>query len=86
MFIDSVARGAEKNGMRREEALKISAQAVLGSAKMMLESGDSPWALINSVCSPGGTTIEGVATLQKEEFDKAVMEAVQASYEKDKRM
>ncbi|MBE6804521.1 MAG: pyrroline-5-carboxylate reductase, partial [Ruminococcaceae bacterium] len=65
---------------------KISAQAVLGSAKMMLESGDSPWALINSVCSPGGTTIEGVATLQNEEFDKAVMDAVQASYEKDKRM
>ena len=86
MFIDSMARGAEKNGMKREDALKISAQAVLGSAKMMLESDESPWALINSVCSPGGTTIEGVATLQKEEFDKAVMDAVQASYEKDKRM
>ena len=86
MFIDSMARGAEKNGMKREDALKISAQAVLGSAKMMLESGDSPWALINSVCSPGGTTIEGVATLQNEEFDKAVMDAVQASYDKDKRM
>ena len=86
MFIDSMARGAEKNGMKREDALKISAQAVLGSAKMMLESGDSPWALINSVCSPGGTTIEGIATLQNEEFDKAVMNAVQASYDKDKRM
>ena len=86
MFIDSMARGAEKNGMKREDALKISAQAVLGSAKMMLESGDSPWALINSVCSPGGTTIEGIATLQNEEFDKAVMDAVQASYDKDKRM
>ena len=86
MFIDSMARGAEKNGLKREDALKISAQAVLGSAKMMLESDDSPWALINSVCSPGGTTIEGVATLQNEEFDKAVMDAVQASYEKDKKM
>ena len=86
MFIDSMARGAVLNGMSREQALKISAQAVLGSAKMMLESDESPWALINSVCSPGGTTIEGVATLQKEEFDKAVMDAVQASYEKDKRM
>lgn len=86
MFIDSMARGAEKNGLKREDALKISAQAVLGSAKMMLESGESPWALINSVCSPGGTTIEGVATLQNEGFDKAVMDAVQASYEKDKKM
>ncbi len=86
MFIDSMARGAEKNGMKREDALKISAQAVLGSAKMMLESGDSPWALINSVCSPGGTTIEGIATLQNEEFDKAVMDAVQASFDKDKKL
>lgn len=86
MFIDSMARGAEKNGMKREDALKISAQAVLGSAKMMLESGDSPWALINSVCSPGGTTIEGIATLQNEGFDKAVMDAVQASFDKDKKL
>ena len=53
---------------------------------MMLESDESPRALINSLCTPGGTTNEGVATLQKEEFDKAVMDAVQASYEKDKRM
>ena len=86
MFIDSMARGAEQNGMSREQALKISAQAVLGSAKMMLESGESPWALINSVCSPGGTTIEGIATLQNKKFDEAVMNAVQASYEKDKRL
>ena len=86
MFIDSMARGAVLNGMSREQALKISAQAVLGSAKMMLESSENPWALINSVCSPGGTTIEGVATLQNENFDKVVMDAVQASYEKDKRL
>ena len=86
MFIDSMARGAVLNGMSREQALKISAQAVLGSAKMMLESEENPWALINSVCSPGGTTIEGIATLQNEGFDKAVMDAVQASYEKDKRL
>ncbi len=86
MFIDSMARGAVENGMNKEQALKISAQAVLGSAKMMLESGENPWALINSVCSPGGTTIEGIATLQNEKFDKAVMDAVQASFEKDKRL
>ena len=86
MFIDSMARGAVLNGMTKEQALKISAQAVLGSAKMMLESEENPWALINSVCSPGGTTIEGIATLQNEKFDKAVMDAVQASYEKDKKL
>ncbi len=86
MFIDSMARGAVENGMTKEQAIKISAQAVLGSAKMMLESEENPWALINSVCSPGGTTIEGIATLQNEKFDTAVMNAVQASYEKDKRL
>ena len=86
MFIDSMARAAVLNGMSKEQALKIAAQAVLGSAKMMLESDENPWALINSVCSPGGTTIEGIATLQNENFDKAVMDAVQASFEKDKRL
>lgn len=87
MFIDSMAREAVKNGMKKDEALKICAQAVLGSAKMVLEDKEhNPWALINSVCSPGGTTIEGVATLQNEGFDTAVMDAVKASLEKDKKL
>ncbi len=87
MFIDSMAREAVKNGMKKDEALKICAQAVLGSAKMILEDKDNnPWALINSVCSPGGTTIEGVAKLQEEHFDTAVMDAVKASLEKDKKL
>lgn len=87
MFIDSMAREAVKNGMKKDEALKICAQAVLGSAKMVLEdSENNPWALINSVCSPGGTTIEGVAKLQEEKFDTAVMDAVKASLEKDKKL
>lgn len=87
MFIDSMAREAVKNGMKKDEALKICAQAVLGSAKMILEDKENnPWALINSVCSPGGTTIEGVATLQKEGFDTAVMDAVKASLDKDKKL
>ena len=87
MFIDSMAREAVKNGMKKDEALRICAQAVLGSAKMILEDKDNnPWALINSVCSPGGTTIEGVAKLQSEGFDTAVMDAVKASLEKDKKL
>lgn len=87
MFIDSMAREAVKNGMKKDEALKICAQAVLGSAKMILEDKENnPWALINSVCSPGGTTIEGVAKLQNEGFDTAVMDAVKASLDKDKKL
>jgi hypothetical protein len=78
---------AVKNGMKKDEALKICAQAVLGSAKMILEDKENnPWALINSVCSPGGTTIEGVAKLQSEGFDTAVMDAVKASLDKDKKL
>lgn len=87
LFIDSMAREAVKNGMNKKDALKICAQAVLGSAKTILEDEDAnPWALINSVCSPGGTTIEGIAALEKEEFPEAVMNAVKASLEKDKKL
>ena len=86
MYIDSLARGAVKNGMPKDVALKIAAQAVLGSAKMILESDDHPWALVDKVCSPGGTTIEGVTALQENGFESAVMNAVQASYDKDKKI
>ena len=86
MYIDSLARGAVKNGMPKDMALKIAAQAVLGSAKMILESDEHPWNLVDKVCSPGGTTIEGVTSLQENAFEGTVMNAVQASYDKDKRL
>ena len=83
MFIDSLARGAVKNGMTKAAALEVAAQAVLGSAKMILESGEHPWKLVDAVCSPGGTTIEGVASLQNDGFEASVIKAVEASYNKD---
>ena len=86
MFIDSMARAAVKNGMTKQQALEVSAQAVLGSAKMILSSEEHPWQLVDRVCSPGGTTIEGVASLQKDGFENAVINAVEASYNKDKKM
>ena len=86
MFIDSLARGAVKNGMTKSAALEVAAQAVLGSAKMILESEEHPWKLVDAVCSPGGTTIEGVASLQKDGFEASVIKAVEASYNKDKRL
>ena len=84
MFIDSLARGAVKNGMTKAAALEVAAQAVLGSAKMILESQEHPWKLVDAVCSPGGTTIEGVASLQNDGFEASVIKAVEASYNKDK--
>ncbi|MCM1114415.1 MAG: pyrroline-5-carboxylate reductase [Clostridium sp.] len=86
MFIDSLARAGVKNGMKKDEALKIAAQTVYGSAKMILENDQHPWKLIDNVCSPGGTTIEGVTSLQADGFESAVHNAVQKAFEKDKRL
>ncbi len=86
MFIDSLARAGVKNGMKKETALYIAAQSVLGSAKMILESNEHPWELVDKVCSPGGTTIEGVASLQKDGFENSVLNAVEKAVEKDKKL
>ena len=86
MFIDAMARAAVKNGMSKQDALRVSAQAVLGSARMILESENHPWELVDRVCSPGGTTIEGVAALEECGFQAAVAAAVEASFNKDKRL
>lgn len=86
MYIDALARAAVKNGMNKQMALEIAAQSVLGSAKKILESSDHPWELIDKVCSPGGTTIEGVVSLQKSGFETAVETAVDAALDKDKKI
>lgn len=86
MFIDALARAGVKNGMKKDVALKIAAQSVLGSAKMILESDNHPFELIDQVCSPGGTTIEGVVSLQADGFESAVHNAVQKAVEKDKKL
>lgn len=86
MFIDALAMAAVKNGMTKAQALETAAQAVLGSAKLILESGEHPRKLVDAVCSPGGTTIEGVCALQENAFEATVEKAVEASYNKDKRL
>ena len=71
----------------KKDALKICAQAVLGSAKTILEDEDAnAWALINSVCSPGGTTIAAMNKLADEGFDKTVLSAMDACVEKTYKM
>ena len=86
MFIDSLARAGVQNGMSKSDALKISAQAVLGSAKTILNDSAHPWELVDNVCSPGGTTIEGVVSLQNDGFESSVIRAVNKSLEKDKKL
>lgn len=86
MFIDELARAGVKNGMKKDIALKIAAQAVLGSAKMILESDKHPYDLIDKVCSPGGTTIEAITSLQNDKFEAAIHNAVDKAVDKDKRL
>ncbi|WP_414839481.1 pyrroline-5-carboxylate reductase [Carnobacterium sp. TMP28] len=86
LFIDSLARGAVKNGMPKELATKIAAQAVLGSAKLVLESDQSPWNLIDQVSSPGGTTVAGIVALEDERFISTVIKGVDATIAKDREL
>ncbi|MCT4605776.1 MAG: pyrroline-5-carboxylate reductase [Marinisporobacter sp.] len=82
MFIEAMADAAVLDGMSREKAYKFAAQAVLGSAKMVLETGMHPGALKDMVCSPGGTTIEAVAVLEKKGLRDGVISAMRACTEK----
>ena len=86
MFIEAMADAAVAQGMPRKQAYQFAAQAVLGSAKMVLETGMHPGELKDMVCSPAGTTIEGVRTLEKQGFRSAVFEALQACSDKGKRV
>ena len=82
MFIEALADAAVRCGMPRNQAYTYAAQTVYGSAGMVLESGKHPAALKDMVCSPAGTTIEGVATLEENGFRNAVIKAVTAACEK----
>ena len=86
MFIDELARAGVKIGMNKKLSLQIAAQTVLGSAKYILESGEHPYELIDRVCSPGGTTIEGIAALQEFGFSNAITKAVDRALEKDTKL
>ncbi|MBQ7266464.1 MAG: pyrroline-5-carboxylate reductase [Firmicutes bacterium] len=84
MFINSLAQAALKEGMPKATALKIAADAVAGSALMLSSKDVHPLEMADKVCSPAGTTIEGVLKLTECGFENAVMKAVSASVEKDR--
>lgn len=86
LFIDSLARAGVKHGLPKELATSIAAQAVLGSAKNVLASPDSPQDLIDQVCSPGGTTITGLLALEENLFQTAIKEAVDATIARDQEL
>lgn len=84
MFIDALAQGGEAAGLSRESALLFAAEMVRGAAKMVLSSTDTPSTLKERVCSPGGSTIEGVRSLEADGFTDSVRRAVSASFQKTK--
>lgn len=75
-FIESLADGGVAEGLPRQAAYTIAAQAVLGSAKMVLESGKHPGQLKDEVCSPGGSTIKGVEVLENGGFRGTIISAI----------
>ena len=81
LYIDALARAAVKAGMPKKQALELTAQTVLGSAKMVLETGKHPGELKDMVCSPAGTTIEAVRVLEEKGLRSAVIEAMKACAE-----
>lgn len=86
MFIEAMADAAVADGMPRNQAYRFAAQAVLGSAKMVLETGMHPGVLKDAVCSPGGTTIEAVAKLEESGFRQSIIAAQRACVRKSKDM
>ena len=78
MFIEAMADAASADGMPRAQAYEFAAQAVLGSAKMILETGKHPGELKDMVCSPGGTTLEAIRVLEGHGLRSSVFEAVKA--------
>lgn len=82
LFIEAMADAAVADGMPRAQAYRFAAQAVLGSAKMVLETNKHPGELKDMVCSPGGTTIEAVRVLEEKGFRSSVIEAMKACTKK----
>lgn len=86
LFMEALADGGVQIGLSREKAQRYAAQMVQGAAAMLLETGKHPGDLKDAVCSPGGTTIAGVAELEKRAFRSAAAQAVVAAYEKNQKL
>lgn len=86
LFIEALADSAVRFGLSRKQAYQFASRTVLGSAQLAVKSGQTPGELKDLICSPRGTTIEGIASLEKSGFRSAIFEAVKAAFEKSRSM
>ena len=86
LFIEALADGGVACGLPRALALESAAQMLIGTGRLMLETGRHPGELKDAVCSPGGATIQGIRALEEAGFRGAVMDAVIAAWEKSREM
>lgn len=83
MFIEALADGALACGLPRKLALEYACQTLIGTSKMLLQTGMHPGQMKDSICSPGGSTIAGVAALEGGAFRATAMDAVLSTYERN---
>lgn len=83
LFMDALSRAGVKYGLTKDAATKIAAQMVKGSAEMILESNEVPYALIDKVSSPGGTTVAGLLAMEEAGFTTAVVKGIDATVGKE---
>lgn len=86
MMIEALSDGGVACGLPRTKAIEYAAQMLAGSAEMVLKTGEHPGTLKDAVCSPAGSTIQGVRALEERGFRSSLFEAVTAAYEKTKEL
>lgn len=86
LLIDAISDAGVRFGLKKNDAIAYAAQAIMGACGMVLKINEHPIVLKDSVCSPGGTTIEAIAMLEKNGFRNAVIEATTACILKSQKM
>ena len=86
VMLEALADGAVACGLPQQKALEYAAMTMAGAAEMYLQTKEHPGALKDAVCSPGGSTIEGIHKLEEAGFRGAVMDCVTAAYRKNKEL